>query len=45
MGELIFLENGEIGFYVRRAGSPVVYTIGSHTGGQLLKRRDGFALR
>lgn len=42
MGELIFLEREEVGFYVRRAGSPVVYTIGSHTGGQLLKREDGF---
>jgi hypothetical protein len=42
MGELILLEREEVGFYVRRAGSPVVYTIGTHTGGQLLKREDGF---
>jgi hypothetical protein len=42
LGELIFLEHEDVGFYVRRAGSPVVYTIGSHTGGQLLKREDGF---
>lgn len=42
MGELIFLEREDVGFYVRLAGSPVVYTISSHTGGQLLKRETGF---
>ncbi|UCC83697.1 MAG: DUF4340 domain-containing protein [Gemmatimonadota bacterium] len=42
LGELVFLEREDVGFYVRRAGSPIVYTISSHTGGQLLKREDGF---
>lgn len=42
MGELVFLEHEEVGFYVRRAGSPIVYTISSHTGRQLLKREDEF---
>jgi hypothetical protein len=42
MGELVFLEREDVGFYVRRAGSPVVYTISSHTGGQLLRRQEGF---
>jgi hypothetical protein len=42
LGELIFLEHQDVGFYVRRAGSPIVYTISGHTGGQILKREDGF---
>jgi hypothetical protein len=41
MGELIFLDREEVGYYVRRVGSPVVYTISSHTGNQLLKREQG----
>jgi hypothetical protein len=43
MGELVFLEReNSVGYYVRRVGSPVVYRISAHTGGQLLKREDGF---
>ncbi len=42
IGELIFLEREDVGFYVRRAGSPIVYTISGHTGRQLLKREQGF---
>ncbi|UCC75020.1 MAG: DUF4340 domain-containing protein [Gemmatimonadota bacterium] len=44
LAELLFLESDEVGFYVRRAGAPAVYTISSHTGGQLLKREEGLAL-
>ncbi len=40
-GELIFLEReDDSGYYVRRADSPVVYTISTYTGGQILKRED-----
>lgn len=42
LGELFFLEHEDIGFYVRRAGSPIVYTISARTGDQLLKREAGF---
>ena len=40
LGELVFLERDEegVGYYVRRAGGPVVYTLSSYTGDQILKR-------
>lgn len=39
LGDLTFLERAEgVGYYVRRAGSPVVYTVSKYTGDQILKR-------
>ncbi len=40
LGELVFLERDEegVGYYVRRAGAPVVYTLSSYSGDQILKR-------
>ena len=39
LGDLTFLKReAEVGFFLRRAGSPVVYTISSYTGGEILKR-------
>lgn len=45
LGELAFLrrEGEGVGYYVRRAGSPVVYTVGSYTGDQILKRQGDLA--
>jgi hypothetical protein len=39
LGELSFLKReAEVGYFVRLAGSPVVYAISSLTGGAILKR-------
>jgi len=39
LGDLTFLERAEeVGYYVRRGGSPVVYTLSKYTGDQILKR-------
>ncbi|MGD8699099.1 MAG: DUF4340 domain-containing protein [Gemmatimonadales bacterium] len=39
LGDLAFLERAEeVGYYVRRASSPVVYTLSKYTGDQILKR-------
>jgi len=45
LGELAFLrrEGEGVGYYVRRAGSPVVYTVSSYTGDQILKRQGDLA--
>jgi hypothetical protein len=41
VGELTFLERAEdVGYYVRRAGTPVVYTLSKYSGDQILKRED-----
>ncbi len=41
LGELTFLEREEnVGFYVRRRGSPTVYTLSSFSGDQILKREE-----
>jgi hypothetical protein len=45
LGELSFLKReAEVGYFVRRAASPVVYTISSFTGGELLKRQADLAV-
>jgi hypothetical protein len=39
VGDLTFLKRAEdVGYYVRRAGSPVVYTLSKYSGDQILKR-------
>ncbi len=38
--ELLFQENEDVGYFVRRAGSPVVYTLSSYTGNVILKRES-----
>ncbi|HSG81456.1 MAG TPA: DUF4340 domain-containing protein [Gemmatimonadota bacterium] len=38
LGQLLFLENPDVGYFVRRAGSPVVYTLSSYTGDQIVVR-------
>jgi hypothetical protein len=44
LGEVTFLERGDMsGYYVRRAGSPVVYTLSSYGGNQILKREKDLA--
>jgi hypothetical protein len=43
LGELLFLENEEIGYFVRRNGSAVVYTISSYTGDQIVVREAELA--
>jgi len=40
LGELIFLDRDDVGYYLRRAGRPVVYTLSSYTGEQILKREE-----
>ncbi|UCF21030.1 MAG: DUF4340 domain-containing protein [Gemmatimonadota bacterium] len=41
LAELVFLEREEgIGYFVRRGGSPVVYTISAYTGESILKREE-----
>jgi len=40
LGELIFLDRDDVGYYLRRAGAPVVYTLNSYTGEQILKREE-----
>jgi hypothetical protein len=43
-GDIVFLERADdVGYYVRRAGSPVVYEISSYTGDQILKRAADLA--
>ncbi len=44
VGDLTFLERAEeVGYYVRRAGSPVVYTLSKYSGDQILKREGDLA--
>jgi hypothetical protein len=43
LGELVFLDRGDVGYYLRRAGAPVVYTVSSYTGQQILKREEDLA--
>lgn len=43
LGNLVFLDREAVGYYVRRAGSPVVYEISSYTGDQILKRENDLA--
>lgn len=44
IGELSFIEREEnVGYFVRRADRPVVYTLSSFLGDQILKRRDELA--
>jgi hypothetical protein len=38
LGQLLFLENPDVGYFVRRASSPVVYTLSSYTGDQIVVR-------
>ncbi|MGD8868732.1 MAG: DUF4340 domain-containing protein [Gemmatimonadales bacterium] len=41
LGDLTFLERAEeVGYYVRRGNSPVVYTVSKYTGDQILKRES-----
>lgn len=41
LGDLTFLERAEeVGYYVRRGSSPVVYTVSKYTGDQILKRES-----
>lgn len=40
LGELELLDRGDVGYYARRAGSPVVYTLSSYSGDQIVKRRE-----
>lgn len=40
LGEVEFLDRGDVGYYARRAGSPVVYSLSSYSGDQILKRRE-----
>jgi hypothetical protein len=45
LGELVFMKREEeqgVGYYVRRAGSPVVYTLSTFSGDQILKREGAF---
>jgi hypothetical protein len=43
LGALEFLDRGDAGYYVRRAGTPVVYTVSSYSGRQILKRESALA--
>jgi hypothetical protein len=44
IAELDFIRREEnVGYFVRRAGEPVVYTLSSYSGEQILKRRDQLA--
>lgn len=44
LAELEFLERAdEVGYYVRRAGRPVVYSLSSWSGDQILKREEELA--
>ncbi len=40
LGDLIFLDRDDVGYYLRRADTPVVYTLSSYTGEQILKREE-----
>ena len=40
LGDLVFLDRGDVGAYVRWAGSPVVYTISTHIANQILKHEE-----
>jgi hypothetical protein len=40
LGDLTFLDRGDVGYYVGRLGSSVVYTLASWAGGQILKREE-----
>jgi len=45
LGELMFKKREEeqgVGFYIRRVGSPVVYTLSTFSGDQILKRASAF---
>ena len=45
LGELVFKKREEVqgvGYYVRRVGSPVVYTLSTFSGDQILKRESAF---
>ena len=45
LGELMFKKREEeqgVGYYVRRVGSPVVYTLSTFSGDQILKRESAF---
>ncbi len=44
LGVLLFLENEEIGYFVRRPGSSVVYTVSSYTGDQIVVREADLAV-
>ncbi|NIR46625.1 MAG: DUF4340 domain-containing protein [Gemmatimonadetes bacterium] len=41
--ELLFQENEDVGYFVRRAGSSVVYTLSSYTGNVILRRETALA--
>jgi hypothetical protein len=44
LGAVTFIERSDVtGYYVRRDGSPVVFTLSSWTGKQILKREDELA--
>jgi hypothetical protein len=45
LGELLFMKREDeqgVGYYVRRAGSPVVYTLSTFSGDQILKREAAY---
>ena len=45
LGDLMFKKREEeqgVGYYIRRAGSPVVYTLSTFSGDQILKRESAF---
>jgi hypothetical protein len=44
LAELLFIENEEIGYFVRRADMPIVYTVSSYTGDQIARREADLAV-
>lgn len=43
LGKILFLENEDVGYFARRAGSPIVYTVSSYVGDQILVREADLA--
>lgn len=44
LGELEFYRREDTGYYVRRAGAPVVYTLSSYTGEQILQDEEALSI-